>query len=247
MIVDAERHYRIASQLLGLDREADRDVAERLSEALADHETVHPSEVEPEIEDRTVQVLGPKPGGAEDLDPEGAIVAAGGAVRQALSAGIQPTLVVTDLDGSDMAHKMFSRAGVPTAVHAHGDNPALVDRLLPDLEGPVFGTCQVDPPDRPVPLHRFGGFTDGDRACFISQALGASRLELVGWDFEEPIGGDPTKQQKLDLAARLLEDIEIPLTVREPREPEVSSFEELDLGDSESIPMDVEDPDRSDR
>jgi uncharacterized Rossmann fold enzyme len=241
-MIDAESHYRTAQELLGLDRESDRRVAQRLSDALADHEAIHPEEVEPELADAVVQVLGPRPGGAEDLDAEKPIVAAGGAVRQALSAGIQPTLVVTDLDGSDMAHEMFSRAGVPMAVHGHGDNRALVDRLLPELEGPMFGTSQTDPPDDPVPLHRFGGFTDGDRACFIAAALGARSVELVGWDFEEPIGGDPVKQKKLNLAARLLEDLAIPLRVQEPREPEVASFEELDLGDS--IPMDVEDPDQ---
>lgn len=245
MTVDAERHYEIAEEMFGLDRGADRDVAQRLSEALLAHDTVRPEELAPQLEGASVQVLGPRPGGAEDLDPQRPIVAAGGAVRQALSAGVQPTLVVTDLDGSDMAHEMFSRAGVPMAVHGHGDNRALIDRLLPELEGPLLGTSQTDPPDQPVPLYRFGGFTDGDRACFLAESLGAARVELVGWDFEEPIGGDPVKQKKLNLAARLLEDLEIPLTVQEPREPEASSFEELDLGDS--ISVDVDDAERPDR
>lgn len=239
MSVDPERHYRYACELLDLNPEADLDVARRLSEALVDHERVEPDDLRPDLEGRMVQVLGPAPGGAEDVEPEDPIVAAGGAVRQALSAGVQPTLVVTDLDGSDMAHKMFSRAGVPTAVHGHGDNRALVDRLLPELEGPLMGTCQVEPPtDVPVPLHRFAGFTDGGRACFMAAALGAESVELVGWNFDEPLGGDPVKQNKLDLAQSLLQDLPVPLTMREPREPEATSFEDLDLG--EGIPMDFD-------
>lgn len=209
-----------------------------LSQALVDHDVIDPAQLREKLEARTVQVLGPAPGAAEDLDPQLPIIAAGSAVRQALSAGVQPTLVVTDLDGSDMAHQMFSRAGVPTAVHAHGDNRALVDRLLPSLEGPVFGTCQTRPPEGPVQLHRFGGFTDGDRACFTAAALGAEKLELVGWDFEEPVEGDAVKKTKLELARRLLEELEIPLVIRRPRNPDVGSLDELDLG--EGIPMDFE-------
>lgn len=239
MTVDPDRHYRIARELLDLNQDADREAAQRLSEALVDHDVREPDELAEPLEGREVQVLGPKPGGAEDVDPADPVIAAGGAVRQALSAGVQPTLVVTDLDGSDMSHEMFSRAGVPTIVHAHGDNRALVDRLLPELEGPVLGTCQTRPPtDGPIRLHRFGGFTDGDRACFTAQAFGAESLRLVGWDFDEPIGGDPVKQKKLNLAARLLEDLEIPLEVKEPREPSAASFEELDLG--EGVPMDFD-------
>jgi hypothetical protein len=44
-MIDAESHYRTAQELLGLDRESDRRVAQRLSDALVDHEAIHPEEV----------------------------------------------------------------------------------------------------------------------------------------------------------------------------------------------------------
>jgi uncharacterized Rossmann fold enzyme len=239
--VDPEDHYEIAKRIFDLDERADARAARELSDQLVDHDVIHPSELADTFDGQAVPVLGPKPGGAEDVDPSRPIVAAGSAVRQALSAGVQPTLVVSDLDGSDMGHKMFSSAGVPTAVHAHSDNAPLRDRLLPQLDGPVFGTCQNEPPtDGPVEVHRFGGFSDGDRACFVAYALGADSIELYGWDFEDPVGGAPSKQKRLDLAKRLIDLIPIPVNLHEPGAPNVGSFEELDL-DQEGVSVDVDD------
>lgn len=232
MTADPDRHYQIAQRALGLNPRSDEQAAARLAELLADKEVIDPASLQGTFEDETAIVLGPVPGGAESVDPSNPIVAAGSAVRQALSAGIQPTLVVSDLDGSDMAHKMFSRVGATTAVHAHGDNVHVLERLVPELEGPLFGTCQTAPPSQAdVPLHRYPGFTDGDRACFVAAALGASRLQLAGWDLEEPVSGGEDKQEKLDLAAALLEDVEIPIEFLEPDEPSAKRLEDLDLGE----------------
>ncbi len=242
--IDPDRHYEIAQRTLGLDRNADERAARRLAEHLAEidaDQLIEPASLRGTFEDQAVAVLGPVPGGAESVDPARPIVAAGSAVRQALSAGIQPTLVVSDLDGSDMGHEMFSKVGVPTAVHAHGDNTALVDRLVPELEGPLFGTCQTPPPaNAPVELHRFGGFTDGDRACFIAAALGAKRLELVGWDLEEPVTGSDEKATKLDLARELLKDVPVPVTFLRPDEPTDVDLE--DLVEGEGVGLELGEP-----
>ncbi len=238
-MVDPDTHYELAERRLGLDRDADRQAAVRLAELLEGEDVVDPESLRGTFEDATVTVLGPVPGGAETVDPAEPTVAAGGAVRQALSAGLQPQLVVTDLDGSDMAHEMFSRVGATTAVHAHGDNVHLLERLVPQLEGPMFGTCQTEPPTgAPVEIHRYGGFTDGDRACFIAAALGAADLELAGWNLDESVSGDPDKDAKLDLARELLEDVPIPLTFIEPEQPD-KDLSDLDMG--EGVGLEFED------
>lgn len=230
-MVDPDTHYDLAAERFGLDRDADRQAAVRLAELLEDEDVVDPEGLRATFEDATVVVLGPVPGGAETIDPAKPTIAAGGAVRQALSAGIQPQLVVTDLDGSDSAHKMFSRVGATTAVHAHGDNVHLLERLVPELEGPMFGTCQTEPPTgTAVEIHRYGGFTDGDRACFIAAALGAAELELAGWNLEEAVSGEADKEAKLAFAERMLDDVPIPLTFVEPEEPD-KELDDLDLGD----------------
>lgn len=222
MTVDPDRHYEIAKRTLDLDPNADASAAERLAELLEGKDVIDPGSLRERFQDASVQVLGPVPGGAESTDPARPTIAAGSAVRQALSAGIQPTLVVSDLDGSDMGHEMFSRVGVPIGIHGHGDNVALLERLIPELEGPVFGTCQTPPPEgAAVELHRFGGFTDGDRACFLAAHLGAKRLELVGWDLEDPVSGGGAKQAKLDLAQGLLREVPIPVSMIRPDEPDV--------------------------
>ena len=44
----------------------------------------------------------------------------------------------------------------------------------------VLGTTQAQPIGN---LYNFGGFTDGDRAIFLTVALGASEIILAGMDF----------------------------------------------------------------
>ncbi len=232
MTADPQRHYEIATRALDLDPDRDRDAAERLIELLGGKDLIEPGTLRGTFEGQTAVVLGPVPGGAESVDPSQPVVAAGSAVRQALSAGVQPVLVVTDLDGSDMAHEMFSRVGAVTAVHAHGDNVPLLERLVPNLEGPLFGTCQVPPPkDARVKLHRFPGFTDGDRACFVAEHLGATRIELAGWDLDEPVRGGEEKKAKLEIAGGLLQDLDVPVSFLEPDEPQATRLEDLDLGE----------------
>lgn len=233
--VDPDAHYALAREhLSSLDPNQDTRAARLLAETLAETgaELVAPVDLRERFADQRVIVIGPVPGNAETVDPARPIIAAGSSVEQCLSAGIQPALVVTDLDGSRMAHEMFSRIGVPTAIHAHGDNQGLIRAFAPELEGPVFATCQTPPPhDLPVPMHRFGGFTDGDRACFIAAALGAESIELAGWDLSEPVDDRPDKAIKLEIAKELLALVPVPVTLRETREPSISDFTELEIGE----------------
>lgn len=129
------------------------------------------------------------------------IVATADAIDRLSIAGCEPSLVVTDLDSVPARVCARTRSGRLVAVHAHGDNGAAIARWLPRMAtGNVIGTTQTTPVS---PLLNVGGFTDGDRAAFLADWLGASSLSLVGWD----LGDDsvsPTKARKLAWAARLL-------------------------------------------
>ena len=137
---------------------------------------------------------------ARDAD---AVVAASDAGARLAADGIVPELVVTDLDGDPEATVELAEDGVPIAVHAHGDNRAALERYVPRLpEDRAFGTTQAEPIGS---LRNYGGFTDGDRAAFLADALGADRLVFPGWDFAAAEGA---KAKKLSWAALLLHWLE---------------------------------------
>ncbi|MFA5860490.1 MAG: hypothetical protein WDA16_02220, partial [Candidatus Thermoplasmatota archaeon] len=78
--------------------------------------------------------------------------------------------------------------------------------------GPVRGSTQAAPTGR---VQNWGGFTDGDRACCLAVALGATRLTLAGFDFDEPApkpGRDPAvKARKLAWARRIIDGLGVPV------------------------------------
>lgn len=152
----------------------------------------------------TVAVVAPGPSLPDELgrlDGTDRVVAASSAADRLLATGVCPDLVVTDLDGRPATAAALSRAGTPVAVHAHGDNGAALERWLPAFDPEcVLATTQAAPVG---PVVNHGGFSDGDRAAFLADALGAARLELVGWDLDDP-EADPVKRAKLAWARRLL-------------------------------------------
>jgi len=75
--------------------------------------------------------------------------------------------------------------------------------LGPPVRGPVVGTTQARPLQH---VHNFGGFTDGDRAVFAAQSLGAASITLLGFDLDDT-RVDPIKRAKLAWARRLLGQI----------------------------------------
>ena len=144
--------------------------------------------------------------------PRGAaLVSADSATGALLDAGAVPDVVVTDLDGGRGALERAAAEGAVLVVHAHGDNIARIRGASALLGGRCMGTAQC----RPVgSLHNFGGFTDGDRAAFLADSLGAARTVLCGMDLSggrigsasaTPASGRATKLKKLAWAGRLLE------------------------------------------
>ncbi|MXV64400.1 DUF115 domain-containing protein [Natronorubrum sp. JWXQ-INN-674] len=154
----------------------------------------------------TVAIAGAGPSLESDADLERAreadVVFAASTAADTLAAhGIEVDCMVTDLDKNPETVRRLTKQGVPVAVHAHGDNIPAVRDVVPDcVDDAVLPTTQAEPQG---PVRNVGGFTDGDRAAFLADHLGASRLVFVGWDFDDSTV-EPTKARKLEWAERLL-------------------------------------------
>jgi len=153
---------------------------------------------------RTVAVAGAAPGLEAELNLVTAadrVVAASDAAARILRAGHDLDCMVTDLDKTPETARALTAAGVPVFVHAHGDNADLVREHVPTFDvTAVVPTTQAAPVP---PVRNVGGFTDGDRAAFVADALGADQLVFPGWEFDDPTV-DAEKRRKLEWAERLL-------------------------------------------
>ncbi|WP_435115028.1 6-hydroxymethylpterin diphosphokinase MptE-like protein [Halolamina sp. C58] len=158
----------------------------------------------PAFEGRTVAVAGAAPTLADEAEAAAAadrVIAASAAATTLRDAGVGIDLAVTDLDGTPERLAAASHEGLPVAVHAHGDNVDALERWVPEFaEAQLLPTTQAAPTAH---VRNFGGFTDGDRAAFLADALGAGELRFVGWQFDDPDVGE-LKAKKLRWAERLL-------------------------------------------
>ncbi|MDG6221555.1 MAG: DUF115 domain-containing protein, partial [Candidatus Thermoplasmatota archaeon] len=140
------------------------------------------------------------------LTEEKVLIAADSALKTLVESDVFPGVVVTDLDGDEKLLLEASQRGAVMVVHAHGDNVQRLVELVPKLEGPVVGTCQVMPPP---PLVNWGGYTDGDRAALMALENRAAKIVLAGFDFEKPVAKEGIdmgrKLKKLRWAKEILE------------------------------------------
>ena len=150
-------------------------------------------------------------GAAETLAKEiegitGVVIAADEATSTLLGCGIQPDVIVTDLDGDVRDQIKASGQGSISVIHAHGDNIEALRRYAQCFTGPVVITTQAAPSDN---VYNFGGFTDGDRAFFLARECNAASIALLGFDFDHPQykpGKDrAVKRKKLQWARCLIE------------------------------------------
>jgi hypothetical protein len=200
--------YREILRDFGFSEEEDLRAARalnRLLEAQGDPPSL--SALEEEIRGRRVNVYGAGPS-LEALRefPPGFQIPADGATSFFRERGGRPDLIVTDLDGRVEDQIEAARERSRVVIHAHGDNLPRLLRYVPAFP-PCFGTTQTRPFGR---LHNFGGFTDGDRAVFLAEHLGAREIALYGMDFHGGVGrysfkeGGPIKRKKLLWAERLI-------------------------------------------
>ena len=186
----------------GYNRTADEAARDRLATMVGDTTTAAPPA--DGFDGRHVAIAAPGPSLAAERDlvlAADVVLAAGTAADRLDDAGVSLDWIVTDLDGHAERVPAFTRAGPTVAIHAHGDNRDLLETTVPACElSAVVPTTQVEPVG---PVRNDGGFTDGDRAAFLADYLGAADLVFVGWDFDDP-GVGPTKRRKLAWAERLL-------------------------------------------
>ena len=142
-------------------------------------------------------------------------VAADGATSALVEKDAKCDIIITDLDGDMNDIQYATNCGALTIVHAHGDNIPLVTKYVHEL-GPVLGSTQVEPLPN---VFLWGGFTDGDRACYIVSHYSPRRFILAGMDFGETVGrwskpghtssfsASPRKRIKLEIAQMLLEKL----------------------------------------
>ena len=186
----------------GFDRADDERARDVLASLVGPFEESHLEGVA----DSTVVVAGAGPSLESSRDLECAreaeyVFAASTAVDVLEANGIATDCMVTDLDKNPGTVRRLTGRGTPVAVHAHGDNVPAVRGIVPDcVDEYVLPTTQGEPRG---PVRNVGGFTDGDRAAFLADSLGAGTLEFVGWDLEDPEVG-PIKARKLEWAERLL-------------------------------------------
>jgi len=103
---------------------------------------------------------------------------------------IIPNILITDLDGDWESIHWAIKNNTTTLIHAHGDNHHLIDEFFLEYENlkninNIWGTTQNYISGD---LFNFGGFTDGDRAVFLTFYFQTPIIGLIGFDFGEEIG-----------------------------------------------------------
>ncbi|NLD57291.1 MAG: DUF115 domain-containing protein [Methanomicrobiales archaeon] len=193
-----EPHYREILDYFGFEREGDEEAARLLASLLERDNLLSLASL---TEGNAVTVCGNAPCLRRDLEKVTGIVFAADAAAEVLDdSGIRPDAVFTDLDGATDRFIEMNREGTIIVIHAHGDNMPLLHHWVPRFKGRVVGTTQAAPLPR---VYNFGGFTDGDRAVFAADELGASSITLAGFDLDDK-NVDPLKRGKLFWARKLL-------------------------------------------
>ncbi|APW98979.1 hypothetical protein CHINAEXTREME_14880 [Halobiforma lacisalsi AJ5] len=199
---DWEPVYEAILQDFGFDRAEDERARDLLASLTGSFDVDRLSAAD----GARVAIAGAGPSLTRDAELERAenadvVFAASTAADVLRDRGLEVDCLITDLDKNPETVRRLTREGVPVAVHAHGDNVPALRSVVPDcVDAFVLPTTQAAPADHVV---NPGGFTDGDRAAFLADWLGAVDLVFVGWDFDDP-DVSPIKARKLEWAERLL-------------------------------------------
>ena len=185
---DWEPFYRRIVQEMGYSIQEDRKAAEILRALLLEGDEYLLKEELRATIGRKAYIFGAGPSLEVALNEfdfsDGTLIAADGATTALLDAEIVPDIIVTDLDGRIPDIKLANDRGSFLVVHAHGDNIDKLTSYVP-MFSRILGTTQTEPLDI---IYNFGGFTDGDRAAFLAEELGAREITLVGFDFGNTVG-----------------------------------------------------------
>ncbi len=183
LYVEWEEYYHQILEDFGFDQQKDELSARLLSSRLVGEETTH-EELADLINGRVVTVAGDGPNLEEETDKaKGVLISADEATSFLLDKGLVPDVVMTDLDGKVEDLVNANERGAIVIIHAHGDNMDEIRKYTGCFRGKVMGTTQSLPFGK---IHNFGGFTDGDRGIFLADHFGATEINLIGFDFDNP-------------------------------------------------------------
>ncbi|HUT39640.1 MAG TPA: 6-hydroxymethylpterin diphosphokinase MptE-like protein [Methanoregula sp.] len=195
---DWEPHYCEILAYFGFDRAGDEEAARLLASLMPRDNLLSLAAL---TCDNPVTVCGNAPCLKDELGKIHGVVFAADAAADVLDVhGIRPDAVFTDLDGVSDRLLTLNEEGTIVVVHAHGDNIALLKYWVPRFKGQLVATTQSSPLPH---VHNFGGFSDGDRAVFAADELGAEQITLIGFDLDDT-DVDPVKRGKLFWARKLL-------------------------------------------
>jgi len=213
--IDWEQIYEEILEEFGFSREGDEEAARVLQSLLSGRVgDLSPENLDSMIRGRDVVVCGNGPSLTRELkEPlvgrtaskpdqvtgDLVIIAADGATTRLLSAGVLPSVIVTDLDGILSDILAANERGSAVVVHSHGDNIPALREYVPRLRR-VLGTTQAEPIEG---IYNFGGFSDGDRCVFLARNFGAENIRIIGFDYDDP-DVTPVKKMKLVWAKRLV-------------------------------------------
>ncbi len=211
--------------MMGYSVEEDQKATRILAEYLIKGNVIDPCRIlDLMIRNRNVLVFGAGPSLSKGINEilrsrvysDCVLIAADGATKALIEKGLNPDIIVTDLDGDmDAILKSIGGGAIP-AIHGHGDNIDKLNRYMNkilSLNRYVLGTTQVEPIP---PVKNFGGFTDGDRAVFLASHFKAKNIIMVGMDFGEIVGkyskpyllsdekASDVKRKKLNFAYELI-------------------------------------------
>ncbi len=211
---DWEARYIAVTNDLEYSREGDAKAADRIAVLayLRQGRVANDGDLSPLLARQPVFVCAAGPTLEEELGEywlDGTVIATDGAVGRLLKRGTIPEIIVSDLDGDVDAILSANRKGSIVVVHAHADNLAKLEEFVPRFEGPIVPSVQCSPP---AGTRNFGGLTDGDRAVFLADHFGASRIVLAGFDFgdEEKNPLPKERQRKFIWGALLIASLDNP-------------------------------------
>jgi 2-amino-4-hydroxy-6-hydroxymethyldihydropteridine diphosphokinase len=211
---DWEPRYLAVTRDLGYSTEGDLEAAQRLAKLafLRAGTVVGDEALAPLLSKQPVFVCAAGPTLEEELAErrlDGTVIAADGATARLLKRGTLPEIIVTDLDGDMQAILSASRKGSIVVAHAHADNIPQLEEYIPQIAGPLVPSVQCQPP---AGTHNYGGLTDGDRAVYLADHFGASRIVLSGFDFGDPVAHPLSlkRQRKFIWGAMLIASLDNP-------------------------------------
>ena len=201
-----EKYYEEILEDFGFSREGDEESAKLLDEILSVEGCLTLEELRELVSfsDKFI-VFGAGPSIKEHIQmlkeeydlKNYVLLPADGATTALIEERIVPDVIATDLDGNLDDIFLANLRGANVVIHAHADNIDKIASLTPFFTN-ILGTTQSQPIGN---LYNFGGFTDGDRAIFLSVALGASEITLAGMDF----GTIVTKYSRPNIETELAE------------------------------------------